>query len=151
MESALPAHQTVLPHGDETASPLLVVPLGPDGRFGIGYRHSVEKTPVVEWFQVSPATDRDGFRIALKATEYRSYGAGLPTDAPPGARFRRMDDRFVIEGLDVPVPSLVVRPLALSDHILIVGDSQWALSGLAPDGAALRVHVTARTEEGGVP
>ena len=130
-------------------SPLLVVPLGPDGRFGIGYRHSVEKSPVVEWFEVSPGTD--GPRIVLKATEYRSFGAGLPTDAPAGARFRRDGDRFLIEGLDVPVPSLVVRPLALSEHVLIVGDRRWALSGLLPDGAALQVYAEARPEEGGVP
>lgn len=146
---ALATDAATFPHGDGMTSPLLVVPLGPDGRFGIGYRHSVEKSPVVEWFEVSPGTD--GPRIVLKATEYRSFGAGLPTDAPAGARFRRDGDRFLIEGLDVPVPSLVVRPLALSEHVLIVGDRRWALSGLLPDGAALQVYAEARPEEGGVP
>lgn len=148
---ALPDHTVALHHGDGEASPLLVVPLGSDGRFGIGYRHSVERTPVIEWFQVSPGPDGAGPRIALTATEYRSFGAGLPTDAPPGARFHRLGDRFLIEGLDVPVPSLVVRPLAFTEHVLVVGDHRWALSGLAPDGAALRVVVQPRAEEGGVP
>lgn len=148
---ALPADSSALHHGDGVTSPLLVVPLGPDGRFGIGYRHSVERTPVIEWFRVGPGSDGDGPRITLTATEYRSFGAGLPTDAPSGARFRRLGDRFLIEGLHVPVPSLVVRPLALSEHELIVGESRWALSGLAPDGAALRVVVQPRAEEGGVP
>lgn len=126
----------------------LAVPLAPDGRFGIEYRHSVQQTPVIEWFQVEVGPGGDGPRIVLRATEYHSFGAGLPTEAPAGARFRHLGDRFLIEGLDVPVPSLVVRPLALTQHVLIVGEGRWALSGLASEGAPLRVYVEALGGEG---
>ena len=125
---------------------LLVVPLGPDGCFGIEYRHSVEQTPVVDWFQVEPGAAEDEPHMVLRATEYRSFGAGLPTEAPPGARFRHLGDRFLIEGLDVPVSSLVVRPLVFTEHVLIVGEDRWALSGLASDGVPLRLYVEKRSD-----
>ncbi|BAS25907.1 DUF1850 domain-containing protein [Limnochorda pilosa] len=151
--------------GARSGAPLLVVPLSSEQpRFGIAFRHSVEHTPVVEWFEPSipgasptvqggdsgslahsgAAPDPGGSSssgLLLVATEYRSFGAGLPTEAPPGARFVELQDRFVIEGMAVPVPDLVLRPLPLTEHALLVGDARYDLTGLAPPGAAVRVRL----------
>jgi len=129
----------VVPAGVEAAGPpLLQVPLAPgESRVGIVFRHSVEQSPVVEWFE---AAKPPGTGFVLVATEYESFGAGLPVDAPPGARFRQEEDRFVIEGLRAPVPQLVLRPLPWTEHRLIVSGVQHDLSQLAEPGTALLVR-----------
>jgi len=130
----------VLPAVTEPAGPpLLQVPAGCNKpRLGIVFQHSVEKSPVVEWFEPGepPAAG-----LVLVATEYRSFGAGLPADAPPGARFVRLADRFVIEGLAVPVPRLVLRPMPWTEHRLLVAGVEYDLSGLAEPGTPLEIQV----------
>lgn len=107
-------------------------------RVGVVFRHSVEKSPVVEWFEPAPPPAAG---LVLVATEYESFGAGLPVDAPAGDRFRHAGDRFVIDGLAVPVPELVVRPLSWTEHGLLAGGVQHDLTRLADPGTPLLVRV----------
>lgn len=121
----------------------LVIPLTPEQpRFGVLFRHSVEQTPVIEWFE--PADDGGG--MVLVATEYRSFGAGLPTEPPRGARFVLYPDRFLIEGLAVPLEELIFRTLPLTEHALLVGGERYDLTQLAGPGQALRIRVQGGTE-----
>lgn len=125
------------PEAGQGAAPL-VIPLPPERpRFGILFRHSVEQTPVVEWFE--PAGD--GVGVLLVATEYSSFGAGLPTEPLPGARFVLFPDRFLIEGLAVPVGELTIRTLPLTEHALLAGGDRYDLTQLVGPGKALRIRV----------
>lgn len=154
--------------GQSTA--MFAVPLADDGAFVVSYRHSVERTVVFERFVVDEGVTvgqrggvdaADGAReandeaaadvdaaagvgatgIVLVGTEYESFGAGLPTAVPPGARFTREGDRFVVDGLSVPIPSLTLRPLALTEHAVHVGSNRYPLSGRVPDGTPVRLRV----------
>lgn len=126
---------------------MLRVPLPAEQpRFGIAFRHSVETSPVIEWFEPA-GTPSTG--LLLVATEYESFGAGLPAEPPPGARFVELPDRFLMDGLAVPVPDLVLRPLPLTQHALLVGDVRLDLTGLVAPGAALRVRVRWAGEKSG--
>jgi len=129
----------VLDAGDPAGPALLQVPLADrKTRFGIVFRHSVERSPVFEWFvPAEPVTDG----LVLVATEYESFGAGLPTEAPPGARFHREDDRFIIDGLAVTVSQLALRPMPWTEHRLLVEGMAYDLSGLAAPGMPLLVRV----------
>ncbi|HEY8531663.1 MAG TPA: DUF1850 domain-containing protein [Limnochorda sp.] len=132
------AAQPETPGAPGESAPSLIVPLAPEQpRFGVLFRHSVEHTPVIEWFEPSS----DGGGLVLVATEYRSLGAGLPTEPPPGARFVLLPDRFLIEGLAVPVGELIVRPLPLTEHALLAGGARYDLTHLAGSGHVLRIRV----------
>lgn len=123
----------------------LIVPLAPERlRFGVLFRHSVEQTPVIEWFE--PASD--GVGMVLVATEYRSFGAGLPTEPPPGGRFVLLPDRFLIEGLAVPIGELILRTIPLTEHALLVGGQRYDLTPLAGPGHVLRIRVQHGTGPG---
>jgi len=50
------------------------IPIGRDRIFSLRYTHSVEKTPVIETFQIL-----DDGRLMLISTAYQSYGVGLPS------------------------------------------------------------------------
>lgn len=130
----------VVPALTESAeAPLLQVPADSNRpRLGIVFRHSVEKSPVVEWFETAKPPSAG---LLLVATEYRSFGAGLPADAPPGAQFVRLDDRFVIEGLSVPVAQLVLRPMPWTEHRLLLAGNEYDLSGLVAPGTPIEIRV----------
>lgn len=61
--------------------------------FSLRYTHSVEKTPVVETFQVLA----DG-KLRLISTAYKSYGVGLPS-LPSEGKLTIRDGWFMLENL----------------------------------------------------
>ncbi len=62
----------------------------PKGKFTLTFVHSVEKTPVYEFYRIDP----DG-QLVLYEARYSSYGAGLPCEPEEG--FRIEDDQFVVK------------------------------------------------------
>jgi hypothetical protein len=63
------------------------------GTFSLSYTHSVEKTPVIEVFQV-----QENGTLLLTATKYKSYGVGLPS-LPEEGRLTIADGWFVLDDL----------------------------------------------------
>ncbi|AEH50323.1 DUF1850 domain-containing protein [Pseudothermotoga thermarum] len=61
-----------------------------DGKFTMTYVHSVEKTPVYEFYKI----DRDGY-LHLYEARYSSYGAGLPSEPEEG--FRIENNQLVLK------------------------------------------------------
>src|SRR5690606_65372 len=106
---------------------------------GILFRHSVEQTPVLEWFE--PAGDGDGLLVV--AAESRPYGAGLPTEAPPGARRVRLPDRLRLQGPAAPAGALDPRRPPLPAPAPRVGGEAYDLTQWAGPDGRLRVRVLA--------
>jgi len=61
--------------------------------FSLHYTHSVEKTPVIEIFQIL-----DDGRFMLVSTKYKSYGVGLPS-LPEEGKLTVADGWFVLENI----------------------------------------------------
>lgn len=89
------------------------------------YRHSVERTPVVERFRV----ESGGLRFV--EMRFVSQGAGLPTEG-----YVREGGEFVLRG-DRWVGALPVVVTGVAGHVLSVDGEDVDLVRLGGDGAAL--------------
>lgn len=78
-------------------------------QFKLKYLHSVANTPVIEFFEI-----KDG-KILLTATEYQSYGAGLPTEAVSG-EYMLKDNKFIIKNIDLMLPEILLRVSDYARH-----------------------------------
>ncbi|KXS45617.1 MULTISPECIES: DUF1850 domain-containing protein [unclassified Candidatus Frackibacter] len=76
-------------------------------KFAIKYLHSVERTPVWEYFAVKDD------KLYLTGTKYESYGAGLPFLKQH--TYVIEDDKFEIKNID---KELNLIPLRVSDYAL---------------------------------
>lgn len=85
--------QTAGLHLDSPGQEPKRIELGKDRTFSLRYIHSVEKTPVIEYFRV-----QDDGRMILTATAYQSYGVGLPS-LPEEGHLKVADGWLFLEGL----------------------------------------------------
>ncbi len=101
--------------------------------------HSVQKTPVEEFFEVNDT--RDGF--ILKKTRYRSFGVGLPFLDSDGT-FRREGDSFVMDDMDRHLPEISLRPGVSTELTLSLPDETVLLYDRVPLGSLVRVAIVPR-------
>ncbi|MCK8828385.1 DUF1850 domain-containing protein [Natroniella acetigena] len=87
--------------------------------FAIGYLHSVAGTPVWEFFQVE-----DG-QLYLVATEYQSYGAGLPFSDKNNHSIQ--DDKFKIEEIDQRLDSISLLIGNETEHKFLIENEEYEL------------------------
>ncbi len=104
--------------------------------FSTRFIHSVQKTPVEEFFAVNDA--RDGF--ILLRTRYRSFGVGLPF-LPTDGSFRREGDAFVMDGMNRPMPEIQFRPGLSTDLKITLPDEEILLADRVPIGSLIRVAI----------
>ena len=107
--------------------------------FSTRFIHSVQKTPVEEFFTVNDA--RDGF--VLLRTRYRSFGVGLPF-LPTDGSFRREGDAFVMDGMNRPLPEIQFRPGLATDLTIFLPDEEIRLSDRVPVGSLIFVKILPR-------
>ena len=98
--------------------------------FSTRFIHSVQKTPVEEFFAVNET--RDGF--VLLRTRYRSYGVGLPF-LPTDGSFHREGDSFVMDGMNRPMPEIQFRPGLLTDLTIRLPKEEILLADRVPIGS----------------
>lgn len=101
-------------------------------RVRLEYMHSVERTPVLEVYEVSP----NGLRLVR--TEFVSQGAGLPSEG-----FVKEGGRFVLR-TDRPLSRLSIRVSQVAVQHLLVGGKALDLLWEAGDGAEVVLAVRRR-------
>ncbi len=94
-------------------------------RIELRYRHSLERTPIIEEFRA----ERDG--LHLVTMRFSSQGAGLPTEG-----YTVEGGQFVLR-TDRRVGALPLRVSKIAGHRLVVGADDLDLVGLAGDGTAV--------------
>lgn len=114
----------------DTGARLLSVPVCDGTAVSLRYTHSVERTPVVDGYEVR------GDRLVMVRMEFASYGAGLPAGA---AVNRTADGAFVFDPPGA-YRELYVRPGHVAGHVLDVGGVRVDLVALS-DAGAVRVHL----------
>jgi hypothetical protein len=99
----------------------------PGGRFATKYIHSVEKSPVWEYFVI----DRQ-YRIVLDETTFGSCNTGLPCVVVGNESFHNEGDHFRISRMNRMLPSLMLWVNERYDNTLkIDGSGELKLAALA--------------------
>ena len=119
----------------ETDERLLAVPVSEGTTVALNYTHSVEKTPVLDVYEVN------GTELEMVRMEFQSYGAGLPS---------RADVNITENGTFVFDPEgsydhVYVKPGEIAGHELIIDDRTYDLVALS-DAQSVNVYVTNRSE-----
>jgi hypothetical protein len=109
---------------------LVRAPVEAGARIELRYRHSVERTPVVEIFEVGPAG------LEFVEMRFSSQGAGLPTEG-----YVLEDGVFVLRRRR-HVGELPVTVSAISGHALWIRGQRIDLVDAAGDGAPLLVRAS---------
>ena len=110
-------------------------------QFSTRFIHSVQKTPIEEFFVVND--NCDGF--VLKSTRYQSFGVGLPFLESDGI-FRREGDYFIMDNLNRPIKNLDLR-LGLGTELSITIKGQTLpLYEIVPLGSLVRISIVRRIE-----
>jgi len=108
----------------------------PDYRFSTKYIHSVELSPVREYFKIDKS-----FRIVLYETTFSSCNTGLPTTLSGDERFYDMGTHLRISNMHRTLPELNLWVNKKYDNTLTLGDGEvLKLPSLAGD-TLLRVAV----------
>lgn len=111
-------------------------PLKNSETFGITFIHSVNATPVTDYYSV----DKDG-SITLQSTVYYDFGAGVPYDLNDGEELSidREAGSMTISGINRVIPNFLIFVGTVSDHTLSIGGDEVSLRDLCGRNAKVRI------------
>jgi hypothetical protein len=105
--------------------------------FAIEYLHSVERTPVWEYFKV-----KNG-EIFLTGTLYESYGAGLPFLKKNN--YIVANDKFEIKDINRKLDNIPLRISDYAQHKFIYGDEEYKLYDITQPQSLVVISVERRS------
>lgn len=104
-----------------------------DGQFSVGFIHSVNKSPVVDVYQI-----KDGEIYVIK-TIYYGFGAGVQTEIEDGQQLSYGEDgSMVVSGFDKQIDNLLYFVGTVSDHTLTIGEETISLRDLCGRNSLVR-------------
>src|SRR5512137_1353966 len=115
--------------------PVFIRIVQPGNEFALGYIHSVELSPVWDYFRVD-----DSYRIILYETAIRSFNTGLPSTLTGEEKLHREGDGFRISGVNRVLPSIDLQVHERTDNTLKVKDDSLKLYSLAGN-TLLRISI----------
>ncbi len=118
-----------------TGDTLLYAPISPGDTLKTVYIHSLELTPVWEYFRIDAE-----YGIVLTDTLYESSGAGLPIPIAGQDSFTKEGDQFHIFDIQQRLPSIVLRVNAAYENRLIVNDTLTFNLSETPGDGVVRIH-----------
>ena len=87
--------------------------------FSIGFVHSVNKTPVTDYYELR----KDG--IYVVKTVYYSFGAGEQTEIEEGQTLEYGEDgSMIVTGFNKKIDDLIYFVGTVSDHTLVVNEKE---------------------------
>lgn len=138
----LPVH-TLTVTDLSTSSVIIHHPIVPGDTFKSVYIHSLELTPVWEYFQIDA-----GYDIILTDTLYESTGAGLPIPIAGQDSFTKEGRQFHIFNIQRPLPSIVLRVNSAYENRIMLNDAlTFNLSDILGNAV---VRIETRTEPRGI-
>ena len=112
-----PGHLVLI--NEETKEEIARYPARKGDTFGIGFIHSVNKSPVTDYYELK----KDG--IYVVKTVYYGFGAGVQTELEEGQKLEYGDDgSMIITGFDRKMDDLVYYVGTVSDHTLTLEDGK---------------------------
>jgi len=116
-------------------SPVFVRIVHPGSEFALGFIHSVELSPVWDYFRVD-----DSYRIILYETAIRSFNTGLPSTLTGEEKLHREGEGFRISGVNRVLPTIDLWVHVKTDNTLKVRDDSLKLYSLAGN-TLLRISI----------
>ncbi|MEA1971395.1 MAG: DUF1850 domain-containing protein [Thermodesulfobacteriota bacterium] len=133
--SLIPCHVLRIEATKKTRTVFVQI-IRPDYRFSTRYIHSVELSPVLEYFKIDK-----NFRIVLYETTFSSCNTGLPTTLSGDEKFYNVGTYLRISNMHRVLPELNLWVDEKYDNTLTPGDGEvLKLPSLAGD-TLLRVTV----------
>lgn len=109
----------------KTGEILARYPLAEGGEFSVGFIHSVNQSPVIDYYRI---TDGD---IMVYETEYYNFGAGVQTTLNEGEYLKQGEDgSMIISGIDKIIGELSYVVSPVYDHVLKIGTKEVSLKEL---------------------
>jgi len=110
-------------------------PLEENGEFSIEFIHSVNQSPVREFFGAE-----DGM-IRVRAVRFFSFGAGMQSDLDGGLTFSRDGDAMVLSGYKTSHKELNYIVGTVSDHVLFINGETISLRQLCGRNAHINIRI----------
>jgi hypothetical protein len=110
-------------------------PLEEPGEFAVEFIHSVNQSPVREFYQT------ENGMIRPLAVRFYSFAAGMQSDLGEGQTLSRDGDALVISGFNVSMRELNYIVGTVSDHILIINGEQISLRELCGKNAHITIYL----------
>lgn len=132
--AAVPGGHALAVENADTGERLLTVPVEAGTTVALEYNHSVEKTRVLDAYEV-----RENGSLEMTRMEFESYGWGLPARAD----VRTENGTFVFDPEGV-YDEIYVTPGDVAGHRLHVGDRTYDLVALAGE-ESVRLTVVRRS------
>ena len=107
---------------------------GPE-EFAIEFVHSVNQTPVQEFYRA------EGGMIRPIAVRFSSFGAGMRSDLEEGQTLSREGDVLVISGFNASFRELNYIVGTVSDHLLTINGESLSLRELCGRNAHITIHL----------
>ena len=105
------------------------------GEFAIEFIHSVNQSPVREFYRI------EGGLVRPLAVRFASFGAGMQSDLEDGLILSREGDALLISGFNTAYKELNYIVGTVSDHLLIINDEQFSLQELCGRNAHITIHI----------
>jgi hypothetical protein len=110
-------------------------PLEENGEFAIEFIHSVNQSPVREFFGA------ENGMIRVKAVRFFSFGAGVQSDLEGDLKISRDGDAMVISGYKISSRELNYIVGTVSDHLLFINGETVSLRELCGKNAHIKIRL----------
>ncbi|GBF35067.1 DUF1850 domain-containing protein [Desulfocucumis palustris] len=120
---------------DLNGKTVLQFSLAVDKGFSLYYVHSVQKTPVWEYYSLD-----SGDRLALNSTVYDSLGVGLPFLAGDG-KLTEDGGKFILTGINRRFREVNIRAVPLARQALIYRGRMYYYNDYFASGALVNIKV----------
>jgi hypothetical protein len=123
----------------DSKSLLFNIDVSPEFRLGIGYKHSLEKTDILEIFKVEKEY------LVLEKVICDSFYPGSGDRFSPGkCTITREGNKMVAQGITEPLSHLFLRVGEFADHHLFFNGQKFRLLEYAKPGEKLEIRVIKR-------
>ena len=123
------ANKNLIIYNNDLDTIIKEFPLNNDDYFSIGFIHSVNMSPVIDYYKFNEKNE-----IFVYKTIYYNYGAGVETELENDETLRYGDDgSMIIENINKKIDPLIYYLSNVFDHKLKINDSKeislWDLCG----------------------
>ncbi|PKL16860.1 MAG: hypothetical protein CVV49_14135 [Spirochaetae bacterium HGW-Spirochaetae-5] len=98
----------------------------PGVKFSVTYIHSVNKSPVEDQFDLD-----SNYRIMLRKSIFKSFGAGVPSNLGDGDKFEYYKDRIEVSYSNSSIDRFILFVGVIADHHFRMNGQDFQLSRLS--------------------